>query len=144
MVKPGHVVAVLGASSGAPAAAAPSAAAQPKAQQQQATPTQAAPQAPAPAAAGAHRVPSLKFPPRYTQDGRQISAMTARDQEKELAKLLTFVAPPAAQAPPPIKQAAAAAARAPPKRQPAETRAPVVRSRITQREMDIINLGGAW
>lgn len=96
-VEVGHVVASIGPLGSAAAAAAP----QPEAPQQQAAappppPPPAAPPrqaAPAPAAAPAaaalaHREPGIRFPPRRTPDGQQISALPRTEAERMMAQLL--------------------------------------------------------
>ena len=109
-VEVGHVVASIGPLGSAAAAAAP----QPEAPQQQAAappppPPPAAPAAPprqaaaapAPAAAPAaeaHRMPSIRFPPRRTPEGDQISALPRTEAERMMAQVLSGGAQQAQQA----------------------------------------------
>ncbi|PRW33154.1 dihydrolipoamide acetyltransferase [Chlorella sorokiniana] len=98
-VEVGHVVASIGPLGSTAAAEAPQPAAT---QQQQAAaeppppPAAAAPRqaaaapaaAPSAAAALAHREPSIRFPPRRTAEGEQISALPRTEAERMMAQLL--------------------------------------------------------
>lgn len=141
VVKPGQLIAVIdekASSSGGSSAASSSGSSGSR------PAAAAAAAAPAPAAHG--RTPSIHFPPRVTPDGKRISALPAAQAVALNASLAHGSAAPAAPA-----AAATAAAAAPAPAKPAAAPAPKLvwvtrsapRSVLTNRDMEMIDLGGA-
>lgn len=99
-------------------------------------------------------MPAIKFPPRTTPDGQRISALPAAEADAVLAKLTGVAAPKPAPKPaatPAARPAAAAAASKPagvagPPRSKDTTyiQDRPARRTLTEREMDMINMGGVW
>lgn len=111
-----------------------------------------APAAPSPPAVHG-RIPSIRFPPRMAPSGERISSLPAAQQDQILKQLSSAtptpaaasqaasLAAPAAAAPKPAAPSAPAAAPAKPTRVLLKE-APARRT-VTEREMELINSGGA-
>lgn len=112
-------------------------------------------------ASSSHRVPSIHFPPRVLPDGRRISELPAAEAEIMLAQLLSKQKPSTSQQAPLAATTAAAAAAKPtaaaaPKAATGKAGGSATqgkaafaaqlppRRQLTQKEIDMINAGGAF